>query len=142
VALDESWFYLSTDQERIWLAPGETSPDRERHTIQSPKFMLTIVWRVTGFHVVKLPPKGGTSKASSYTDEILSEIVCWREAQRGSTNRKLVVHANNTRAHPAGRTMRSLEACGMVRAPHPRYSPDLAPPDFFLFGYFKIMLQG
>jgi hypothetical protein len=41
--LDESWFSRHTDHERIWLAPGETSSDRERHTIQLPKFMLTIV---------------------------------------------------------------------------------------------------
>jgi hypothetical protein len=42
VTLDKSRFYLSTDHERIWLAPGESPPDRERHTIQSPKFILTI----------------------------------------------------------------------------------------------------
>jgi hypothetical protein len=49
VALDESWFYLHTGHERIWLAPGETPPDRQRHTIQLPKFMLTIVWGRLGF---------------------------------------------------------------------------------------------
>jgi hypothetical protein len=59
VTLDESWFYLHIDHERIWLAPGETPSDRERHTIQSPKWMLTIVWRAPGFHVVKLLLKGG-----------------------------------------------------------------------------------
>jgi hypothetical protein len=26
--------------------------------------------------------------------------------------------------------------------PHPAYSPDLAPSDFFLFGYLKSKLQG
>jgi hypothetical protein len=59
VPLDESWFYVHTDHERIWLAPGETPPDRKRHTIQSPKFLLTIVWGAPGFHVIKLLPKGG-----------------------------------------------------------------------------------
>jgi hypothetical protein len=38
--------------------------------------------------------------------------------------------------------VRYIEACGMVRAPHPPYSRDLAPSDFFLFSYFKSMLQG
>jgi hypothetical protein len=72
--------------------------------------MLTIVWGVTGFHVVKLLPKGGTFNANSYTNEILSEIACWREAQGRGTNRKFVVHANNTRPHTAGGTLRYLEA--------------------------------
>jgi hypothetical protein len=31
VMFDESWFSLSTDHERIWLAPGQTAPDGERH---------------------------------------------------------------------------------------------------------------
>jgi hypothetical protein len=61
VTLDESWFYLQTDHERMWLAPGETPPYRELHTIQSPKFMLTIVWGATGFHIVKFLPKRGVS---------------------------------------------------------------------------------
>jgi hypothetical protein len=30
----------------------------------------------------------------------------------------------------------------MKRAPHPPYSPDLAPLDFFLFGYVKGKLMG
>jgi hypothetical protein len=49
LTLDESWSYLNTDHERIWLASGETPPDRERHTIQSPKFMLMIVWGLLDF---------------------------------------------------------------------------------------------
>jgi hypothetical protein len=30
----------------------------------------------------------------------------------------------------------------MKQAPHPLYSPDLAPSDFFLFGYIKGELMG
>jgi hypothetical protein len=74
VALDQSWFYLNTDHEQIWLAPGEALPDRERQAIQSPKFMLTVVWSVTGIHVIKLLPKESTFNSCYDIDEILSEI--------------------------------------------------------------------
>jgi histone-lysine N-methyltransferase SETMAR len=104
--------------------------------------MLTIVWGVTGFHVVKLLPKGGIFNPSYCIDEIVSEIASWREAQKGSTTRKLVVHADNARPHTAGRTVRHIAACGIVRAPHPPFSPNLAPSDFFPFGYLKSMLPG
>jgi hypothetical protein len=53
VALDGSWFYLSTDYEFIWLPRDEKVPKRERHTIQSKKFMLTIVWNPRAFHLIK-----------------------------------------------------------------------------------------
>jgi len=58
IALDESWFYLSTDYESIWLPSGDTAPERERKMINSPKMMLTIVWNPHGFHVIDVLPKG------------------------------------------------------------------------------------
>jgi hypothetical protein len=56
-------------------------------------------------------------------------------------NRKLVVHADNARPHTTGRTPQYIEGCGIVRAPHPPYLPDLALPDCFLFDYLESMLQ-
>jgi hypothetical protein len=49
ITLNESWFYLSTDYEFIWLPRDENVPEREPHTIQSKKFMLTIIWNPRGF---------------------------------------------------------------------------------------------
>jgi hypothetical protein len=42
----------------MWTAGGEIVVDRERHTIHSPKFILTVVWNPIGFHVLKALPKG------------------------------------------------------------------------------------
>jgi hypothetical protein len=35
-----------------------------------------------------------------------------------------------------------MEQNSMQRAPHPAYSPDLAPSDFYLFGYVMQLLSG
>jgi hypothetical protein len=51
VTLDESWIYLLSEHDLMWTAPREIVVDRERHTVQSPKFMLTVVWNPIGFHV-------------------------------------------------------------------------------------------
>jgi hypothetical protein len=51
VTLDESWVYLFSEHDLMWTAPREIVVDRERHTVQSPKFMLMIVWNPIGFHV-------------------------------------------------------------------------------------------
>jgi hypothetical protein len=60
VALDESRIYLFSEHDLMWIAPGEIVIDRERHIIQSPKFMLMVVWNPTGFHVScsESPPEG------------------------------------------------------------------------------------
>jgi hypothetical protein len=53
----------------------------------------------------------------------------------------LVIHAENPRAQTADRTLRYIEACGMIRAPHPPDFPDRGPSDFFRFNYLNNGLQ-
>jgi hypothetical protein len=81
VTLDELWIYLFSEHDLIWAAPGEIVVDRERHTVQSPKFMLTshlVVWNPIGFHVLKALLKGRKFNAQYYTNEILAAISDWR----------------------------------------------------------------
>jgi hypothetical protein len=51
VILDESCIYLFSEHDLMWMAHGEIVVDMERHTVQSPKFMLTVVWNPIGFNV-------------------------------------------------------------------------------------------
>jgi hypothetical protein len=74
VTLDESWIYLFSEHDLMWTAPGEIIVDRERHTVQSPKFILTVVWNPIGFHVLKALPKGRKFNAQYYTNDILVAI--------------------------------------------------------------------
>jgi hypothetical protein len=61
VTLDGSWIYLFSEHDLMWAAPGEIVVDRERHTVQSPTFMLTVVWNPIGFHVLKPSRRGARS---------------------------------------------------------------------------------
>jgi hypothetical protein len=58
VTVDESWFYLNTDDELIWLRREEEIPERVRQMVQSQKVMLPIVWNLNGFHLIRVLPKG------------------------------------------------------------------------------------
>jgi hypothetical protein len=46
-------------------------PERERHTIQSKKFMLMIVWDPRGSHLIKVIEKDRKFNAGYYIIEIL-----------------------------------------------------------------------
>jgi hypothetical protein len=67
VTLDESWIYLFSEHDLMWTAPGEIVVNREWHTVQSPKFMLTVVWNSIEFRVLKALPKGRKFNAQYYT---------------------------------------------------------------------------
>jgi hypothetical protein len=142
VTFDESWFYLHTDHELIWAQPDAEIPQRERHTVRSQKVMLTIVWNPGGFHLVNILPKGFKFNASYSVTQILDPLSKWRSIQVGRTNRKLIVHTDNARPHTGKMTSQFMEQNSIQRAPHPAQSPDLAPSDFYLFGYIKQLLSG
>jgi hypothetical protein len=75
VTLDESWIYLLSECDLMWTAPGENVVDRERHTVQSPKFMQNIVWNPIGFHVpysiVHVPCSGSSPEGAQIQYTIL-----------------------------------------------------------------------
>jgi hypothetical protein len=74
VTLDGSWIYLFSEHDLMWAAPGEIIVDRERHTVQSPKFMLTVMWNPIGFYVLKSLSKWHKFNPQYYTNYIFGPI--------------------------------------------------------------------
>jgi histone-lysine N-methyltransferase SETMAR len=130
VTLDESWIYLLSGHDLMWTAPGEIVIDKERHTVQSPRFMLTVVWNPIGFHVLKSLPKGRKFNVQYYTNDILIAISDWRRQTGGTRPNKLWVHSDNARPHTPKMPRDYIVLNQMKQAPRPPYSPDLAPSDF------------
>jgi hypothetical protein len=56
--------------------------------------------------------------------------------------KKLILHLDNSPIHTAKVAKAKLSQMPVHFAPHPPYSPDLAPSDFFLFGYLKEKIFG
>jgi histone-lysine N-methyltransferase SETMAR len=132
-------YNLAMGHEQIWLQPGGTPPERARHTIQDRKIMVTIAWHPLGFPLIVALPKGGIFNARHYRDNILEALTQFQPEDDG---RKLIVHADNARDHTAQKCRTLCEENGLRLPSHPPYSPDLAPSDFFLFGYVKEHLKG
>ncbi|UYV60651.1 hypothetical protein LAZ67_1001762 [Cordylochernes scorpioides] len=51
-------------------------------------------------------------------------------------------HQDNARPHTAQQILAQIFRYGWILMPHPAYSPDLAPSDFYLFGKLKNFLPG
>jgi hypothetical protein len=115
----------------MWPAPGEIIVDRERHTVQSPKFMLTVVWNPIGFYVLKALPKGGKFNAQYYTTDILVAISDWRRQTGGTRPTKLWVHSDNVQPHTAKMSRDYIGLNRMKQAPHPPIRQIWHPQTFF-----------
>jgi hypothetical protein len=99
--------------------------------------MLTIVWNPRGLHLIKVLEKGRKFKARYYIAETVESLFQWRSIGAAGNERKLLLHADNVRPHTARLLTQYFNENRMKSAPYPPYFPDLAPSDFYLFGYVK-----
>ena len=104
--------------------------------------MLTIFWNPLEFHLVKVLPEGATFNDDYFITEILELIYEMTTSLRETSGSKIILHFDNARPHISKKVLEYLESHDMERAPHPPFSPDIAPADFYLFGYIKGLLAG
>jgi hypothetical protein len=84
-------------------------------------------------------PRGKKFSARCSIDKILIPI-CAQLIPTG--RRKLMIRSDVSQCHNAKVMPDFMSQKQSKFAPHPQYSPDLAPSDFFLFSYLKGELRG
>jgi hypothetical protein len=55
----------------------------------------------------------------------------------GGSKAGLSVHTDHSKGHNGGRIQEKIDRTGLARCPHPFYSPDLSPCDFWSFEMAK-----
>ena len=140
---DESWFLLNNPYHSKWAIDQKSAGSRPRTTIGSEKSLLAIFWSFTGFYYVHAVPEGSRYNSDFIIDSLLPGI----EEKISETRpvlrmAKTKLHWDNARPHIAAKTLEQLAARNVILLPHPPYSPDVAPSDFFLFGYLKNCIEG
>jgi hypothetical protein len=101
--------------------------------------MITVVWNPHGFYVIQSLSKEIKCTGRYYLNDILSQTAALRDV---GNCRKMIVHADNSGPNGAKCVTEFMDHNSKKRAPHLSYSPDIAPSDFYLFGYVKHQLQG
>lgn len=140
---DESWFFYSSPKRGLWMPDDAPAPQAQRPSHYGPKTMIVVFWNIHGAVAVAAVPKGKSATGEYFCDEVLQEICnsqAFSDAQEAGKN--FWVHMDNAPIHNAVTVKDEMEDLGLARAPHPPYSPDLAPSDFYLFGALKSRIKG
>jgi transposase len=105
--------------------------------------MLICFFDIDGIIHKEFVPQGQTVNAKFYCDVLrrLREVMRRKRPGKWRTN-NWVLHHDNAPAHTALAVQHFLASKNMMVIPHPPYSPDLAPCDFFLLPKMKIKLKG
>ena len=95
--------------------------------------MATVFWDAKGVIMLDFLPKRSTITGVYYAnllDQLRTPI---REKHRDKLSKGVLLQQDNARVHTCKVAMDAVERNGYELIPHPAYSPDLAPSDFFLF---------
>jgi len=96
---------------------------------------------VNGPLVVKWLPVGDRFNTTYFINEIINALVeTLKERGEWKERKWYRLHLDNARPHNSKDSERYIDRHFFHRLPHPPYSPDLAPSDFYLFGALKTSL--
>jgi hypothetical protein len=136
---DESWILYSYHFRTFWGEKSDPRPEVPKPDIGASKLMLVVFWGTEGIPVLEFLPEGETVRAISFKKIVVDELL--KIAKNLPEEKRLYVHWDNASSHGAGLITEALKDSRITLIPQPPYSPDLAPSDFFLFGYLKSQLR-
>jgi transposase len=105
--------------------------------------MVTVFWSPFGFFIVEALVKRKILTSDYFCETICLQFVEYTPLEmRQPRGRQLTVHMDDACPHRQKQITDCLTSSRLGSTPHPPYSPDLAPPDFYLCGKVKNLLIG
>ncbi|GBP34295.1 Histone-lysine N-methyltransferase SETMAR [Eumeta japonica] len=104
--------------------------------------MTTVFWDARGVIHIDYLEKGKTITGEYYSKLLDRFDVDLKQKRPHLAKKKVLFHQDNARMHTCLVTMAKIHELRYELLPHPAYSPDLAPRDYYLFPNLKKWLGG
>ena len=129
-------------QSSLWKKVSDPTPVKPRASKSAGKVLAVFFFDSNGIVYRHVVPRGTKVTAAAYV-EILGNLCDAVNRKRPNLREgRWLLHHDNAPCHTAGKVIEFLHRNNMQTVPHPPYSPDLAPCDFFLFPTLKRPLRG
>ena len=147
ITVDETWIYLydpeTKQQSTQWVKKGGPPPKKARVSKSAAKTMIITFFDKKGMVYNHVVPRGQTVNAEYYVGVLQKLIRPHIQKKRPEyTSGRWKLHQDNARPHVAHLVMEFLSHRHVQVIPHPPYSPDLAPCDFYLYPTAKKQVKG
>lgn len=143
---DETWAYLydpeSKVQSKEWRHSDSPRPKKFKSSRSTKKIMATVFWDTQGVILVDFLQDRATIDSETYVNTLRKLKEALRKKRPLKDIHSIKLHHDNARPHTSFFTTQAIAKMGWSVVPHPPYSPDLAPSDFYLFGPLKEHLRG
>ena len=135
VTVDETWVhYYEPDnkaQSHQSVGPGSLRPKKFKTQPSAGKVMATVFWDAQGVLMLDFLAKESTITIAYYANLLDQLRTVIREKRRGKLSKGILLQQDNVRVHTCKIAMDAVERNEYELIPHPAYSPDLAPSDYF-----------
>ena len=113
--------------------PGSPPTKKFKRVHSTGKAMASIFWNSQKVIMIDYFEQRRTINGAYYAGELkwLRQEIARK--RRGKLTRSVLLLQDNAHAHTSQVAMTAANKCGFEILPHPPYSPDMAPPDFYLF---------
>ena len=123
-------------RRKLWGLLGHASTSSARpNNIHAAKVMLCIWWDQVGVIYYELLKPNKTITGERHRTQLmrLSQALREKRPLYEQRHEKVILQYNNARPHVAKHVKTYLETLKWKVLPHPQYSPDIAPSDYYLF---------
>ena len=139
----ESWVHHFDPESKVQSMEyrHKTSPSPRKFKViaSARNVLLTIFWDMKGVVHMEFLKQGHTVNSEQY---ISTQRTLKARLRRVRSGRDSILQHDNARPHTSRQTPDALAQLKLSALPHPAYSPDLAPSDYFLFLQLKEHLKG
>ena len=137
VTVDKTWVHYyepeNKAQSRQWVGPASPKPKKFKTQPSAGKVMATVFWDAKGVIMLDFLPKRSSITGVYYANLLDQLSAAIREKRRGKLSKGVLLQQGYARVPTCKVAMDAVERNGYELIPHPVYSPDRAPSDFFLF---------
>ena len=129
-------------QSRQWIGPGSPRLEKFKTQPSAGKIIVTVFLDAKCVIMLDFLPKRSTIARVYYANLLDQLRIAILEKRQGKLSTDVLLQQDNARLYTCKVAMDAVERNGYDLIPHPAYSLDLAPSDFFLFRNLKRDIRG
>ncbi|GFO14731.1 transposase [Plakobranchus ocellatus] len=138
---DESWVNHFDPECKAQLMEyrHKTSPRKFKVVASARKVLFNVFWDMEGVVHMEFLEQGQTVNSERFISTLRALKLRLRRVWRDKDS---ILQHDNARLHTSRQTQDALSQLELTTLPHPAYSPDLAPSDYYLFPQLRKYLKG
>lgn len=144
ITCDEKWIlYDNRKRASEWVDRGSVPKCSPKPSLHPKKILISVWWCQTGLIHYEFLKKGESITSDVYCNQLERMHQKLKVLHPAIVNRNIpILLHDNARPHVAKQTLQKVNDLGYEILPHPAYSPDLSPTDYYLFQALHYFLSG